>query len=55
MEKQYKSRLDYNNEALVKKKEMEEMMETDNYSKHLRQELTMVYLINNLLLLTTQN
>lgn len=47
--------MDYNNLALENKKEMEKMMKTDDYSKQQREELTSVYLINNLMLITSQN
>tara|TARA_R110000803_G_scaffold136813_1_gene203728 strand:+ start:113 stop:340 length:228 start_codon:yes stop_codon:yes gene_type:complete len=41
--------------GLEKKKELEELMEHDDYSESLRQELTHIYLINNLMLITAKN
>jgi hypothetical protein len=44
-----------NNEALEQKKELEEMMKGDDVPDSLKQELTILYSINNLMLLTKQN
>lgn len=44
-----------NDEALVQKSELEAIIKSNAVPKGLKQELTMVYFINNLLLITTQN
>ena len=44
-----------NNEAVEKKKELEQMMKGDDVPDSLKQELTMLYSINNLMLITKQN
>jgi hypothetical protein len=44
-----------NREALKKKAMFEEMMRTQNHAKCLKQELTMAYFVNNLLLIETKN
>lgn len=42
-------------EALENKLELEEIMRTGDYAECLRAELTRIYLINNLLLITAEN
>ena len=57
MKKGYKINMTsiWNEVALERKAELEEIMSNGNYSECLRGELTTVYFINNLLLITTQN
>tara|TARA_R110002020_G_scaffold439532_1_gene650048 strand:- start:915 stop:1088 length:174 start_codon:yes stop_codon:yes gene_type:complete len=57
MKKGYKINMTsiWNEVALERKAELEEIMSNGNYSECLREELTTVYFINNLLLITTQN
>lgn len=45
----------YNDEALIRVVEMEKMMKGNDVPNGLKEELTICYFINRLMLLTTQN
>ncbi len=55
MEKKLNNTQLQNSESLKIKLELEDLMKSDNWSSYWRQEITMVYFINNLTLIQTKN